>query len=113
MIGLYLMLLGGALLIGYWRSLGRYTFVLLIETDKVRILKGHVPESFLTLCQTVSRLTPVKHRIIIRGDRHDGQLRLTFSREVDECMRQQLRHQFPYSAYGIAQLDWRIPRRHE
>ncbi|MFM2476943.1 DUF3634 family protein [Celerinatantimonas sp. MCCC 1A17872] len=109
MVLVCLISLGALLVVAYWQSLGRYTFVLMIEKDGVRMLKGHVPDSFITFCQTVSFITPAQHRVIVRGDRHLGQLRLTFSRHVDETTRQKLRNQFPYSAYGNAQLDWKLP----
>lgn len=109
MVFVCLICISAVLIVAYWQSLGRYTFVLMIEKERVRMLKGNVPDSFISFCQTVSLITPAQHRVIIRGDRHLGQLRLTFSRHIDETTRQQLRNQFPYSAYGNAQLDWKLP----
>lgn len=110
MIAGLIMLVCIIMVAGYWLYLGRYTFVLIVEPEKVRRLKGHVPDSFMTLCQTISFITPSGHFLMIRGDRHNGQLRLSFSRGVGEDIRQHLRNQFPYSAYGNARLDWRLPR---
>ena len=112
MVIICLLMLVVFLAIAYWQSLGRYTFILLVEKGQVRMLKGRVPDSFITVCQAVSYITPAEQRIIVRGDRYLGQLRLSFSRQVDESTRQQLRNLFPYSAYGATQLDWKIPHQH-
>ncbi|MFM2481049.1 DUF3634 family protein [Celerinatantimonas sp. YJH-8] len=94
----------------YWLLLGRYRFVILMSKGHVRVLKGHVPESFLSICETTSLTIPEEHRVIIRGDQHSGQVYLKMSPHVEETIRQQLRNNFPYSAYGRARLDWDFPR---
>lgn len=102
-----LVILGAASVV--WGVLGRYRFVIVLSQGQVTVIKGHVPESFLAICEKVADYTPEKRYVLIRGDQHLGQVYLKISSRVEEPIRQLLRHSFPYSAYGRGRFNWDVP----
>lgn len=58
-----------------------YLFIILIEKEKVKVVKGEPPTSFIEECMEIAKI----HKTIrgrIMGIKQDGQIRLKFSHSI-------------------------------
>ena len=85
-----------ALVLWFLRHAGKL-FVIRVSPGRVVRVKGKPPGRFIEECRQIIR----RKRIYgtISGVMDNGEIRLEFSRSIDEDFRQRFRNVFPYEAY--------------
>lgn len=90
------LLAAAALIVWSLRHAGKL-FVIRVSPGRVQLVKGKPPGRFIEECRQIIR----RKRIYgtIAGVMDNGEIRLEFSRGIDDDFRQRFRNVFPYEAH--------------